>query len=138
MYRGTVKKLVPVCWTPCHLAAGLQVVEILSDSLTLSETPMTTKVARLMLASDVLHNSSAHIPKASRYRGLLETNLAEICESLQVNPLLKILWARDFIYYGTCRIDRCPASLISQIRSSAYTASGMPPLGLDFCMEEGP
>lgn len=63
----------------------MQIVEILTDSLTLMETPMTTKVARLMLVSDVLHNSSAHVPKASRYRSLLESCLAEIFESLQVS-----------------------------------------------------
>ncbi len=86
MDRGPVNKnkLVPDCWTACHLAAGVQVVEILSDSLTLSETPMTTKVARLMLASDVLHNSTAPVRNASRYRGLLEACLPDVFESMQV------------------------------------------------------
>jgi U2-associated protein SR140 len=59
-------------------------VEILSDSLTLPETPVPTKAARLMLVSDVLHNSTAQVPNASRYRSLLETALPDIFESLQV------------------------------------------------------
>ena len=63
----------------------VKVVEILSDSLTLSETPLTTKVARLMLASDVLHNSTAPVRNASRYRSLLEGSLPDIFESLQVH-----------------------------------------------------
>lgn len=66
------------------LGIRLQVVEILSDSLTLSETPMTTKVARLMLASDILHNSTAPVRNASRYRSLLEASLPDAFESLQV------------------------------------------------------
>lgn len=39
----------------------MQVVEVLTESLTLKETPIPTKVARLMLVSDVLHNSSAPV-----------------------------------------------------------------------------
>jgi hypothetical protein len=65
-----------------------QVVEILSDSLTLPETPVPTKAARLMLVSDVLHNSTAQVPNASRYRSLLETALPDIFESLQVRVTL--------------------------------------------------
>ena len=48
---------------------------------------MTTKVARLMLASDILHNSTAPVRNASRYRSLLESSLPDVFESLQVNYL---------------------------------------------------
>ena len=34
----------------------VQVVEVLTDSLTLPETPVPSKAARLLLVSDVLHN----------------------------------------------------------------------------------
>lgn len=61
-----------------------QIVETLTDSLTLLETPLTTKVARLMLASDILHNSASHVHNASRYRNLLEAGLPAVFESLQV------------------------------------------------------
>ncbi|GMJ07774.1 hypothetical protein HRI_004446600 [Hibiscus trionum] len=47
-------------------AAG-EVVEVLTESLTLKETPIRTKVARLMLVSDILHNNSAHVKNASAY-----------------------------------------------------------------------
>ena len=55
-------------------AAG-EIVEVLTESLTLKETPMPTKVARLMLVSDILHNSSAPVKTASAYRTKLEATL---------------------------------------------------------------
>lgn len=73
----------------CHAAmltsavGILQIVEILTDALTLSETPIPTKVARLFLTSDVLHNSTAPVRNASRYRSHMETSLPDIFESLQ-------------------------------------------------------
>ncbi len=64
------------CWA--------QVVEVLTDALSLPETPVPLKVARLLLASDILHNSTAPVRNASRYRSLLEAALPDIFESLQV------------------------------------------------------
>ncbi|KAK9825189.1 hypothetical protein WJX81_005170 [Elliptochloris bilobata] len=61
-----------------------EVVEVLTDSLTLSETPVPAKAARLLLVSDVLHNSTAPVRNASRYRSLLEASLPDIFESLQM------------------------------------------------------
>ena len=76
------------CTPPINVAVYAQVVETLTDSLTLPETPMNIKVARLMLASDVLHNSTAHVHNASRYRSLLEASLPDIFESLQARQTL--------------------------------------------------
>lgn len=61
-------------------AAG-EIVEVLTESLTLKETPIPTKVARLMLVSDILHNSSAPVKNASAYRTKFEANLPDILES---------------------------------------------------------
>ncbi|CAE6095116.1 unnamed protein product [Arabidopsis arenosa] len=61
-------------------AAG-EVVEVLTESLTLKETSIPTKVARLMLVSDILHNSSAHVKNASAYRTKFEATLPDIMES---------------------------------------------------------
>ncbi|XP_022888675.1 protein RRC1-like isoform X1 [Olea europaea var. sylvestris] len=61
-------------------AAG-EVVEVLTESLTLKETPIPTKVARLMLVSDILHNSSAPVKNASAYRTKFEGTLPDIMES---------------------------------------------------------
>ena len=57
---------------------------MLTDALSLPETPVPLKVARLLLASDILHNSTAPVRNASRYRSLLEAALPDIFESLQV------------------------------------------------------
>ena len=59
----------------------MQIVEVLTESLTLKETPIPTKVARLMLVSDVLHNSSAPVRNASAYRTKFEATLPDIMES---------------------------------------------------------
>ncbi|XP_039025870.1 protein RRC1-like [Hibiscus syriacus] len=61
-------------------AAG-EIVEVLTESLTLKETPIPTKVARLMLVSDILHNSSATVKNASAYRTKFEATLPDIMES---------------------------------------------------------
>jgi len=45
---------------------SLQVVEVLTDALTLPETPVPAKAARLLLVSDVLHNRCATPPSAAR------------------------------------------------------------------------
>ncbi|XP_022754443.1 protein RRC1-like isoform X2 [Durio zibethinus] len=61
-------------------AAG-EIVEVLTESLTLKETPIPTKVARLMLVTDILHNSSAPVKNASAYRTKFEATLPDIMES---------------------------------------------------------
>uniref|UniRef100_A0A5B7A6L0 Putative U2 snRNP-associated SURP motif-containing protein isoform X1 n=1 Tax=Davidia involucrata TaxID=16924 RepID=A0A5B7A6L0_DAVIN len=61
-------------------AAG-EIVEVLTESLTLKETSIPTKVARLMLVSDILHNSSAPVKNASAYRTKFEATLPDIMES---------------------------------------------------------
>ena len=72
-------------------------VEILTDALTLPETPIGAKVARLLLVSDLLHNTSARVRNASRYRALLEASLPDVFESLQVEAASKQS-AADWIY----------------------------------------
>lgn len=58
-----------------------EVVEVVAEALTLAETPIPSKVARLMLVSDILHNSSAPVKNASAYRTLLQARLPDIFES---------------------------------------------------------
>lgn len=70
----------------------IQVVEVLTESLTLKETPIPTKVARLMLVSDVLHNSSAPVRNASAYRTKFEATLPDIMESF--NDLYRSITGR--------------------------------------------
>ncbi|XP_010278205.1 PREDICTED: protein RRC1-like isoform X3 [Nelumbo nucifera] len=72
-------------------AAG-EIVEVLTESLTLKETPIPTKVSRLMLVSDVLHNSSAPVKNASAYRTKFELTLPDIMESF--NDLYRSITGR--------------------------------------------
>jgi len=62
------------------------------ESLTLKETPIPTKVARLMLVSDILHNSSAPVKNASAYRTKFEATLPDIMESF--NDLYRSITGR--------------------------------------------
>lgn len=75
-----------------NLMFGMQIVEVLTESLTLKETPIPTKVARLMLVSDVLHNSSAPVKNASAYRTKFEASLPDIMESF--NDLYRSITGR--------------------------------------------
>lgn len=70
-----------VIFLPENSDFELQIVEVLTESLTLKETLIPTKVARLMLVSDVLHNSSAPVRNASAYRTKFEATLPDIMES---------------------------------------------------------
>jgi len=65
-----------------HADVSQDVVQIITESLTLSETPIPSKVARLFLVSDILHNSSARVPNASSYRNWFESKLPLIFENL--------------------------------------------------------
>ncbi len=62
--------------------ASEDVVQIITQSLTLVETPVPKKVARLYLVSDVLHNSSASVRNASSYRTHFQERLPAIFQSL--------------------------------------------------------
>jgi U2-associated protein SR140 len=48
--------------------AASEVVQVMTEALTLAETPIPTKVARLFLVSDILHNSTAPVRNAHAYR----------------------------------------------------------------------
>jgi len=65
-----------------HAEAAEEVVRVIAESLTLPETAIQLKVARLYLVSDILHNSSAPVPKASQYRKYFESTLPAIFASL--------------------------------------------------------
>ena len=70
----------------------IQVVEVLTESLTLKETSIPTKVARLLLVSDILHNSSVPVKNASAYRTKFEAALPDIMESF--NDLYRSITGR--------------------------------------------
>ena len=68
-----------------HADAAADVMRTLKESLLTPLGPSATwktKLARLYLVSDVLHNSSAPSRNASRYRALVQAALPEVFEAL--------------------------------------------------------
>ena len=57
-------------WCLEHAEAAQEIVEILKDSLTILDTALAKKIARLYVVSDVLYNSSAKLPYVSNFRKL--------------------------------------------------------------------
>jgi U2-associated protein SR140 len=66
-----------------HASAAQDVAEMLTESLTLAETPVAAKVARLFLVSDILHNSGAPVKHAAAYRRAFQDHLPRVFESLR-------------------------------------------------------
>ncbi|XP_035266490.1 U2 snRNP-associated SURP motif-containing protein isoform X1 [Anguilla anguilla] len=58
--------------------AAEEVVGCIAESLSLLQTPLQKKIARLYLVSDILYNSSAKVANASYYRKYFETKLPQI------------------------------------------------------------
>lgn len=53
-----------------HAESSIELVEVITEALTLKETPFNTKLARFYLVSDILHNCTAAVPNASSFRSL--------------------------------------------------------------------
>ena len=67
-----------------HAETARDVADTLVEALTLSETPPATKLARLYLLSDLLHNCTTGVPGAAAYRShLLSAALPEVFASLR-------------------------------------------------------
>lgn len=64
-----------------HASCAAEISDCLVASLTLAETPLHLKIARLYLASDILHNSTVPVRNASRYRQLLQSELPSVFQS---------------------------------------------------------
>lgn len=64
--RGTIARAMEFAID--HADAADEVIDILIRSLLLPETSLATKLARLYLVSDILHNSGAHVANAWKYR----------------------------------------------------------------------
>ncbi|KAM9827494.1 LOW QUALITY PROTEIN: U2 snRNP-associated SURP motif-containing protein-like [Neosynchiropus ocellatus] len=65
-----------------HAEAAEEIVECITESLSILKTPLPKKIARLYLVSDVLYNSSAKVANASYYRKYFETKLSQIFSDL--------------------------------------------------------
>ncbi|KAJ7390317.1 U2 snRNP-associated SURP domain-containing protein [Desmophyllum pertusum] len=68
-----------------HADCAEEVVECIAESLTILETPLLVKVARLYLVSDILHNCSVKVPNVSYYRKGFQTLLPDIFGNLSAS-----------------------------------------------------
>ncbi|XP_078403479.1 U2 snRNP-associated SURP motif-containing protein-like isoform X4 [Cetorhinus maximus] len=58
--------------------AAEEIVDCIAESLSILQTPLQKKIARLYLVSDILYNSCAKVANASYYRKYFETRLPQI------------------------------------------------------------
>uniref|UniRef100_A0A3B4TQF7 U2 snRNP-associated SURP domain containing n=1 Tax=Seriola dumerili TaxID=41447 RepID=A0A3B4TQF7_SERDU len=77
--RGDIAEAMLFCLS--HAEAAEEIVECITESLSILKTPLPKKIARLYLVSDVLYNSSAKVANASYYRKF-ETKLCQIFSDL--------------------------------------------------------
>ncbi|XP_067948081.1 U2 snRNP-associated SURP motif-containing protein-like [Watersipora subatra] len=68
-------------WCLEHAESADEIVETVVESLSILDTPLPRKLARLYLVSDILNNSSAKLPNVSYYRKYFETALLDIFKS---------------------------------------------------------
>ncbi|XP_026147895.1 U2 snRNP-associated SURP motif-containing protein isoform X2 [Mastacembelus armatus] len=78
--RGDIAEAMLFCLS--HAEAAEEIVECITESLSILKTPLPKKIARLYLVSDVLYNSSAKVTNASYYRKYFETKLCQIFSDL--------------------------------------------------------
>ncbi len=70
-------------WCIEHAEAGEEIVDCIAESLSILQTPLAKKLARLFLISDILHNCSVKgVPNVSYYRKGFQTKLPEIFRDL--------------------------------------------------------
>ncbi|CAJ1064076.1 U2 snRNP-associated SURP motif-containing protein isoform X2 [Xyrichtys novacula] len=62
--------------------AAEEVVRLITESFSWSQAPLSNKIARLYLVSDILHNSFAKVAGASYYRRHFEKKLTQIIRDL--------------------------------------------------------
>ncbi len=65
-----------------HADEAAEVVEVVADSLSILETPIPKKIARLFAVSDILYNSSQPVRNASMYRTEFQQRLPAIFQHL--------------------------------------------------------
>lgn len=64
--RGTIARAM--AFAIDHSDAAAQVVDLICKSMLMTDSPLSVKLARLYLVSDILHNSSVHVSNAWKYR----------------------------------------------------------------------
>eukprot|EP00033_Pygsuia_biforma_P000975 GCRY01001117.1.p1 GENE.GCRY01001117.1~~GCRY01001117.1.p1 ORF type:complete len:682 (+),score=169.84 GCRY01001117.1:272-2317(+) len=79
--RGTVLAVMAFALDNAEYADDI--AEIVMEALTLTETPLAKKLARLYALSDILYNTSAMVKNSSAYRGAFQERLEPIMQSFK-------------------------------------------------------
>ncbi|KAG0356558.1 hypothetical protein BC939DRAFT_460171 [Gamsiella multidivaricata] len=75
-----------------HADAADEIVDVIASSMVLPGTPQPTRLARLYLISDILHNCSVPLPNVWKFRSAFEVKLPAIFEAL--NAIYRSIEAR--------------------------------------------
>lgn len=78
--RGDIGEAMLFCLN--HAEAAEEIVECITESLSILKTPLPKKIARLYLVSDILYNASAKVSNSSYYRKYFEAKLCQIFSDL--------------------------------------------------------
>jgi len=64
---------------------AIEITECITESLTIVETDIALKLARLLIVSDILHNTASSKPSAWAYRREFERSLPDIFEHMHIS-----------------------------------------------------
>jgi len=138
-----------------HADAAEEIVDCVVESLSLLETPLHKKIARLYLISDVLHNCTVKVSNASYYRKGFQSKLVNVFQNIHkcyksISGRMKAehfkqrvmncfkfwedcaLFSNDFliklqnIFLGLVKLDKVPANKESPISKQSADLDGVP------------
>ncbi|CAF0807648.1 unnamed protein product [Rotaria sordida] len=69
-------------WAIDHAEAADEIIDCITESLSILQTPTHKKISRLYLISDILHNCSVKVTNASHYRRGFEVRLPDIFQHI--------------------------------------------------------
>ncbi|CAF3945557.1 unnamed protein product [Rotaria magnacalcarata] len=69
-------------WAIDHAEAADEIIDCITESLSILQTPSHKKISRLYLISDILHNCSVKVTNASHYRRGFEVRLPDIFQQI--------------------------------------------------------
>lgn len=80
--RASIMETMVFCLDKSEWA--VEIAETITESLTIAETEIPLKVARLLVVSDILHNTTSSRPAAWTYRREFEKALPDIFEQFEI------------------------------------------------------
>uniref|UniRef100_A0A4W3HR54 Zgc:163098 n=1 Tax=Callorhinchus milii TaxID=7868 RepID=A0A4W3HR54_CALMI len=89
-HRNNIGEAMVFCLN--NAEAAEEIVDCIAESLSILQTPLQKKIARLYLVSDILYNSCAKVANASYYRKYFESRLPQIFSDM--HEAHKVIQAR--------------------------------------------